>query len=66
LVDFDPEIRPLHNVKKKHKIFTKMCKKFTIGRIAFFSTKQNNELTNDNLENLIDIFEGIKTKKLKL
>jgi hypothetical protein len=31
-----------------------------------FSTKQNNELTNDNLENLIDIFEGIKRRKLKL
>jgi hypothetical protein len=31
-----------------------------------FNTKQNNEQTKDNLENLIDIFEGIKRRKLEL
>jgi hypothetical protein len=64
LVDFDPEIKPLHNSKKQKNI-TKCVK---ISQLAglFFSTKQNNELKNDNLKNLIDIFEGIKRRKLKL
>jgi hypothetical protein len=48
--------------KKNIKNSQKCVKKFTIGRIAL----QNNELTNDNLENLIAIFEEIKRRKLKL
>jgi hypothetical protein len=30
-----------------------------------FSTKQHNELTNDNLDNLIDILERIKRKPMR-
>jgi hypothetical protein len=51
--------------KKKHKKLQKCVKNSQLAGLLF-STKQNNELTNDNLENLIDIFEGIKRRKLRL
>lgn len=51
---------------QKHIKNSQKCVKNSQLAGLLFSTKQNNELTNDNLENLIDIFEGIKRRKLKL
>jgi hypothetical protein len=46
--------------------YSQKCVKNSQLAGLLFRTKQKNELINDNLENLIDIFEGIKRRKLEL